>query len=82
MPRGTWRSANWQSAVKRLFDAWWLVIRYVSPVGIAIVFLNQVGVFNWPESRNPRCSTMFDLVADVEQKFPSVVQRFSAHLQG
>jgi NSS family neurotransmitter:Na+ symporter len=30
---------------QRLFDAWWFVIRYVSPVGIAIVFLNSVGVF-------------------------------------
>ncbi|HOP17651.1 MAG: sodium-dependent transporter [Chromatiaceae bacterium] len=30
---------------QRLFDAWWLVIRYVSPIGIAIVFLNSVGVF-------------------------------------
>jgi NSS family neurotransmitter:Na+ symporter len=29
---------------QRLFDAWWFVIRYVSPVGIAIVFLNAVGV--------------------------------------
>jgi NSS family neurotransmitter:Na+ symporter len=29
---------------QRLFDAWWFVIRYVSPVGIAIVFLNSVGV--------------------------------------
>ena len=30
---------------QHLFDAWWFVIRYVSPVGIAIVFLNSVGVF-------------------------------------
>ena len=30
---------------QHLFDAWWWVIRYVSPVGIAIVFLNSVGVF-------------------------------------
>jgi NSS family neurotransmitter:Na+ symporter len=30
---------------QRLFDAWWFVIRYVSPVGIAIVFLNSIGVF-------------------------------------
>jgi len=30
---------------QRLFDTWWRVIRYVSPVGIAIVFLNSVGVF-------------------------------------
>jgi NSS family neurotransmitter:Na+ symporter len=30
---------------QHLFDAWWRVIRYVSPVGIAIVFLNSVGVF-------------------------------------
>ena len=29
---------------QRLFDAWWFVIRYISPVGIAIVFLNSVGV--------------------------------------
>ena len=30
---------------QQLFDAWWFVIRYVSPVGIAIVFLNSIGVF-------------------------------------
>ena len=30
---------------QRLFDAWWFVIRYISPVGIAIVFLNSIGVF-------------------------------------
>jgi NSS family neurotransmitter:Na+ symporter len=30
---------------QHLFDAWWWVIRYVSPVGIAIVFLNSIGVF-------------------------------------
>jgi NSS family neurotransmitter:Na+ symporter len=30
---------------QRLFDAWWFVIRYVSPVGIAIVFLNSIGAF-------------------------------------
>ena len=30
---------------QRLFDAWWFVIRYVSPVGITIVFLNSVGAF-------------------------------------
>ncbi|MGB5198931.1 MAG: sodium-dependent transporter, partial [Sedimenticolaceae bacterium] len=30
---------------QRLFDAWWFVIRYVSPLGIAIVFLNSIGVF-------------------------------------
>jgi len=30
---------------QHLFDAWWRVIRYVSPIGIAIVFLNAVGVF-------------------------------------
>lgn len=30
---------------QRLFDAWWFVIRFVSPVGIAIVFLNSIGVF-------------------------------------
>jgi NSS family neurotransmitter:Na+ symporter len=30
---------------QHLFDAWWRVIRYVSPVGITIVFLNSVGVF-------------------------------------
>jgi len=30
---------------QRLFDAWWFVIRYVSPVGIAVVFLNSVGAF-------------------------------------
>jgi NSS family neurotransmitter:Na+ symporter len=30
---------------QHLFDAWWRVIRYVSPVGIAIVFLNSVGAF-------------------------------------
>jgi NSS family neurotransmitter:Na+ symporter len=30
---------------QRLFDAWWFVIRYVSPVGIAVVFLNSIGVF-------------------------------------
>jgi SNF family Na+-dependent transporter len=30
---------------QRLFDAWWFVIRYVSPIGIAVVFLNSVGVF-------------------------------------
>ena len=30
---------------QHLFDAWWRVIRYVSPVGIAIVFLNAVGLF-------------------------------------
>jgi NSS family neurotransmitter:Na+ symporter len=30
---------------QRLFEAWWRVIRYVSPVGIGIVFLNAIGVF-------------------------------------
>jgi NSS family neurotransmitter:Na+ symporter len=30
---------------QRLFDVWWRVIRYVSPVGIAVVFLNSIGVF-------------------------------------
>ncbi|MCG6967163.1 MAG: sodium-dependent transporter [Chromatiaceae bacterium] len=30
---------------QQLFDAWWLVIRFVSPVGIGIVFLNSIGVF-------------------------------------
>jgi NSS family neurotransmitter:Na+ symporter len=30
---------------QRLFDTWWFVIRFVAPVGIAIVFLNSVGVF-------------------------------------
>ncbi len=30
---------------QRLFDAWWIVIRYVSPVGIAIVLLNSIGAF-------------------------------------
>ena len=30
---------------QRLFDAWWFVIRYASPFGIAIVFLNSIGVF-------------------------------------
>lgn len=30
---------------QHLFDAWWRVIRYISPVGIAIVFLNSVGLF-------------------------------------
>lgn len=29
---------------QRLFDAWWFVIRYVSPVAIAVVFLNSIGV--------------------------------------
>ena len=29
---------------QRLFDAWWFVIRYISPMGIAIVFLNSIGV--------------------------------------
>lgn len=29
---------------QHLFDAWWFVVRYVSPVGIAIVFLNAIGV--------------------------------------
>jgi NSS family neurotransmitter:Na+ symporter len=30
---------------QHLFETWWWVIRYVSPVGIAIVFLNSIGVF-------------------------------------
>ena len=30
---------------QRLFDAWWFVIRFVAPLGIAIVFLNSIGVF-------------------------------------
>jgi len=30
---------------QRLFDTWWFVIRYVSPVGISVVFLNSVGAF-------------------------------------
>ncbi len=29
---------------QRLFDAWWLVIRYISPIGIALVFLNAIGL--------------------------------------
>jgi NSS family neurotransmitter:Na+ symporter len=29
---------------QHLFDAWWFVIRYVSPIGITIVFLNSIGV--------------------------------------
>ena len=29
---------------QRLFDAWWVVIRYISPVGIAFVFLNSIGL--------------------------------------
>jgi NSS family neurotransmitter:Na+ symporter len=29
---------------QRLFDAWWFVIRYISPVGIGVVFLNSIGV--------------------------------------
>lgn len=30
---------------QHLFDAWWFVIRFVAPVGIAMVFLNSIGVF-------------------------------------
>jgi NSS family neurotransmitter:Na+ symporter len=30
---------------QRLFDGWWFVIRYLSPVGIALVFLNSIGAF-------------------------------------
>jgi NSS family neurotransmitter:Na+ symporter len=30
---------------QRLFDIWWFVIRYVAPVGIAIVFFNSIGIF-------------------------------------
>ncbi|WP_078120047.1 sodium-dependent transporter [Thiosocius teredinicola] len=30
---------------QRLFDAWWFVIRFVSPVGIVIVFLNSIKAF-------------------------------------
>ncbi|MCB1802036.1 MAG: sodium-dependent transporter [Gammaproteobacteria bacterium] len=29
---------------QRLFNTWWFVIRYVSPVGIALVFLKSVGL--------------------------------------
>jgi NSS family neurotransmitter:Na+ symporter len=41
------RMALEELAISRqhLFDAWWFVIRYVSPLGIAIVFLNSIGVF-------------------------------------
>jgi NSS family neurotransmitter:Na+ symporter len=41
------RMALEELAISRqhLFDAWWFVIRYVSPVGIAIVFLNSIGIF-------------------------------------
>ena len=40
------RMATEELAIRRqrLFDAWWMVIRYVSPVGIAIVFMNSVGL--------------------------------------
>jgi NSS family neurotransmitter:Na+ symporter len=34
-----------QISRQHLFEAWWFLIRYVSPVGIAIVFLNSIGVF-------------------------------------
>jgi NSS family neurotransmitter:Na+ symporter len=30
---------------RALFEVWWFVIRFVSPVGIALVFLNSIGVF-------------------------------------
>jgi NSS family neurotransmitter:Na+ symporter len=40
------RMALEELAISRqhLFEAWWRVIRYVSPVGIAIVFLNSIGI--------------------------------------
>lgn len=41
------RMALEELAISRqhLFEVWWFVIRFVAPVGIAIVFLNSIGVF-------------------------------------
>ncbi len=36
----------------RRYSVWWILIRYITPVAVVIVFLNAIGVVDWLLSKN------------------------------